>query len=141
MDDPAGTNWLEQGRAAAARCEWQQAYDVLVRADQHVRLTVDDLGLLAQVAYARGDIEATIEAWERAHAQALQAGDSLAAAGAACQVALHLLMDTALMAPVRGWVRRAERLLEGYDDTPVHAWVAVVTRLRAAHDGRPARSP
>ena len=127
MDDPAGTDWLEQGRAAAARWEWQQAYDVLVRADQHVRLTVDDLGLLAQVAYASGHIEATIEAWERAHAQALQAGDSLAAAGAACQVALHLLMDTALMAPVRGWVRRAERLLEGYDDTPVHAWVAVVT--------------
>jgi tetratricopeptide (TPR) repeat protein len=31
------------------------------------------------------------------------------------------------MAPVRGWVRRAERLLEEYDQTPVHAWVAVVT--------------
>ena len=127
MDDPAGTDWLEQGRAAAARGEWQQAYDVLVQADQHIRLTVEDLGLLAQVAYASGHLEATIEAWERAHAQAHQAGDSLAAAGAACQVALHLLMDTALMAPVRGWVRRAERLLEGYDETPVHAWVAVVT--------------
>ena len=135
MDDPAGTNWLEQGRAAAARCEWQQAYDVLVRADQHVRLTVEDLGLLAQVAYASGHIEATIEAWERAHAQSHQAGDSLAAAGAACQVALHLLMDTALMAPVRGWVRRAERLLEGYDDTPVHAWVAVVTSYERLMSG------
>jgi tetratricopeptide (TPR) repeat protein len=30
------------------------------------------------------------------------------------------------MAPVRGWIKRAERLLEGQDETPVHAWLAVV---------------
>ena len=81
-------------------------------------LPLDDLGLLAEVAYATGHLEVTIEAWERAHAEAVRAGDSLAAAGAATRVALHLLMDTALMAPIRGWVRRAERLLEGYDETP-----------------------
>jgi ATP/maltotriose-dependent transcriptional regulator MalT len=39
---------------------------------------------------------------------------------------MHLLFDTALMAPVRGWLTRAERLLEGHDRTAVHAWVAVV---------------
>src|SRR5687767_7179167 len=39
---------------------------------------------------------------------------------------MHLLFDTALMAPVRGWLARAERLLEGTDDTPAHAWFAVV---------------
>jgi tetratricopeptide (TPR) repeat protein len=39
---------------------------------------------------------------------------------------LHLLFDTALMAPVRGWLARAERLLEGRDETPAHAWCAVV---------------
>jgi multidrug resistance efflux pump len=105
MAGPAGTEWREQGRAAAALSDWPRAYDLLVRADQHTRPTLEDLGLLAQVAYASGHLEATIEAWERAHTQAHQAGDSLAAAGAACQVALHLLMDTALMAPVRGWVR------------------------------------
>jgi tetratricopeptide (TPR) repeat protein len=48
------------------------------------------------------------------------------AAGAAVRVALHLLLDTALLAPIRGWATRAERLLEGQDDTPVHAWLAVV---------------
>ena len=89
-------------------------------------MTVDDLGLLAEVAYATGHLEVTIEAWERAHTEAVRAGDSLAAAGAASRVALHLLMDTALMAPIRGWVKRAERLLEGYDETPVHAWLAVI---------------
>ena len=89
-------------------------------------LRVDDLGLLAEVAYAAGHLDVTIEAWERAHAEAVRAGDSLAAADAATRVALHLLMDTALMAPIRGWVRRAERLLEGYDESPAHAWLAVI---------------
>ena len=39
---------------------------------------------------------------------------------------MHLLFDTALMAPVRGWLARAERLLEGRGETPAHAWLAVV---------------
>jgi tetratricopeptide (TPR) repeat protein len=39
---------------------------------------------------------------------------------------MHLLLDTALMAPVRGWLGRAERLLQGQEDTPVHAWLAAV---------------
>ena len=76
MDDLAGTEWLEQGREAAARSDWPQAYDLLVRADQVTRLSLEDLGLLAQVAYASGHLEATIEAWERVHTQAHQAGDS-----------------------------------------------------------------
>ena len=93
---------------------------------RHTRLSVDDLGLLAEVAYAAGHLDVTIVAWERAHADAVRAGDSLAAADAATRVALHLLMDTALMAPIRGWVRRAERLLEGHDDSPTHAWLALI---------------
>ena len=126
MDDVAGTELVERGREAASAGDWPRAYGLLVRADEHTRLTLDDLGLLAEVAYATGHVEVTIEAWERAHTDAVRAGDSLAAAGAATRVALHLLMDTALMAPIRGWVRRAERLLEGYDETPTHAWVAVI---------------
>src|SRR4051812_22332334 len=126
MDDLAGRVLLEQGREAAASGDWQRAYSSPVRADQHTPLSLDDLGLLANVANATGHLEATIEVWERAHTEADRAGDSVAAAGAACRVALHLLMDTALMAPIRGWVRRAERLLEGHDVTPVHAWVAVI---------------
>ena len=126
MDDVAGTQLVAQGREAAAGGDWPRAYGLLVRADELTRLTLEDLGLLAEVAYATGHVEVTIEAWERAHAEAVRAGDSLAAAGAATRVALHLLMDTALMAPIRGWVRRAERLLEGYDETPAHAWVAVI---------------
>ena len=39
---------------------------------------------------------------------------------------MHLLLDTALMAPVRGWLARGERLLEGTEGTSAHAWLAVV---------------
>ena len=126
MDGVAETELVEQGRNAASTGDWPRAFGLLVRADQHTRLTVDDLGLLAEVAYAAGHLDVTIEAWERAHAEAVRAGDSLAAAEAATRVALHLLMDTALMAPIRGWVKRAERLLEGYDNTPAHAWLALI---------------
>ena len=122
----AETELVEQGRAAASTGDWPRAFGLLVRADRHTRLGVDDLGLLGEVAYASGHLDVTIEAWERAHAEAVRAGDWLAAADAATRVALHLLMDTALMAPIRGWVKRAERLLEGHDNSPAHAWLAVI---------------
>ena len=85
-----------------------------------------DLGVLGEVAYAAGHLDVTIEAWERAYALSVEAGDTDAAAGAAVRVAMHLLFDTALMAPVRGWLARAERLLDGQPETPASAWLAVV---------------
>ena len=116
---------LERARAAASRGGWQEAYALLVAADSGGLLGPADLPLLADVAYAAGHLDVTIETWERAHREAVQASDVVAAAGAAAKVAMHLLIDTALMAPVRGWLTRAERLLEGQEETPVHAWVAV----------------
>jgi tetratricopeptide (TPR) repeat protein len=117
---------LERARTAAQLGNWPQAYDLLVEADATTPLTGPDLPLLAGVAYAAGHLDVTIHAWERAHAASVQSGDHLAAAGAAVRVAMHLLFDTALLAPVRGWLTRSERLLEGVADTPVHAWLAAV---------------
>jgi tetratricopeptide (TPR) repeat protein len=117
---------LEGARAAASGSRWQEAYDLLVDAESAGPLAAADLPFLAEVAYAAGHLDVTIEVWERAHGECVKAGDVVAAAGAAARVAMHLLFDTALMAPVRGWLTRAERLLEGRDETPVHAWVAVV---------------
>ena len=117
---------LERARAAASRAAWQEAYDLLREAESGGLLGPADRPLLADVAYAAGHLEVTIEVWERAHGEALAAGDVVAAAAAAARVAMHLLMDTGLMAPVRGWISRAERLLEGQQETPVHAWVGVV---------------
>ena len=113
-------------REVAARGDWEQAYDLLMKADASGLMGQAELPLLGEVAYAAGHLDVTIEAWERTHTLSVQAGEPVAAAGAAVRVALHLLLDTALMAPVRGWLARAERLLEGQEETPAHAWVAVV---------------
>ena len=62
---------------------------------------------------------------------------------------MHLLFDTALLAPVRAWLTRADRHLEHHpDDTPVHAWLAVVRNYERllsgdfdrAHDTGPGRA-
>src|SRR5215213_3211963 len=117
---------VQRAREAAARGDWEEAYEVLMKADADGLAGPGDLPLLGEVAYAAGHLDVTIEAWERAHALSARAGDRVAAAGAAVRVAMHLLLDTALMAPVRGWLGRAERLLEGEAETPAHAWLAVV---------------
>ena len=126
MQEASDAAPIERARHAAATGDWQEAYERLVEVDARTPLTGPDLALLAGVAYSAGHPGVTIEAWERLHRASVQAGDHLAAAGAAVRVAMHLLFDTALLAPVRGWLTRAERLLEGHPDvTPVHAWLAV----------------
>jgi tetratricopeptide (TPR) repeat protein len=117
---------LERARAAVSRNDWHEAYVLLVEADTGGLLAPADLPLLGTVAYAAGHLDVTIEVWERTYGACVRAGDVVAAAGAAARVAMHLLFDTTLMAPVRGWLTRAERLLEGQAETPVHAWVAVI---------------
>jgi tetratricopeptide (TPR) repeat protein len=117
---------LQRAREAAARGDWRDGYELLMKVDSDGLLGRDDLPLLGEVAYAAGHLDVSIEAWERTHALSLEAGDPVAAAGAAVRVAMHLLLDTALMAPVRGWLVRAEHLLEGQQEASAHAWLAAV---------------
>src|SRR5215211_3614490 len=124
---------VQHARDAAASGDWETGYELLMEADSHGLLGSADLPLLAEVAYAAGHLDVTIEAWERAHALGIEAGDPVAAAGAAARIAMHLLLDTALMAPVRGWLARAEQLLEARQDTP--------TRRAAAGPRERGRTP
>jgi hypothetical protein len=126
MRDDAGPGLVERARNAAARNDWRRAFDLLMEADADGLLAPTDLPVFGEVAYAAGQLEVAIEAWVRAHTASLQAGDQVAAAAAAVRVAMHLLFDTALMAPVRGWLARAERLLQAEGETPAQAWFAVV---------------
>ncbi len=126
MSDATEVGLLSRARDAVAQGDWEHAYDLLEKADAAGPLAPDELPLLAEVAYAAGHLDVTIEVWERAYAECRRAGADLDAAGAAVRVAMHLLFDTALMAPVRGWLTRAERLLDPEGETPVHAWLAVV---------------
>ncbi|MFF4428215.1 transcriptional regulator [Streptomyces sp. NPDC001513] len=118
---------LERARNAAAGGAWAEAYEGYLAAREEAGgLGPAELAEFAGVAYAAGHLDVTIETWERLHAQLAGLGEDNGAAGAAVRVAMHLLFDTALMAPVRGWLRRAERLLDPAAETPAHAWFAVV---------------
>uniref|UniRef100_A0AAU2JYC5 Transcriptional regulator n=1 Tax=Streptomyces sp. NBC_00049 TaxID=2903617 RepID=A0AAU2JYC5_9ACTN len=121
-----GTTGLERARAAAIRGAWDEAYAAYVRAQEAGELGPAELADFAGVAYAAGHLDVAIETWERLHGDLARLGEDNGAAGAAVRVAMHLLFDTALMAPVRGWLRRAERLLDPAAATPAHAWHAVV---------------
>ena len=119
---------VESAHAAAARGAWQEAFELFAGADERGLLGVADLPAFAGVSYGAGHLDLTVETWERAYAELLAVGETVGAAGAAVRVAMHLLFDTALMAPVRGWLARAEQLLaaQSETETPVHAWLAVV---------------
>jgi hypothetical protein len=80
----------------------------------------------AATAYAEGDFEACVGAWEELYADRLRAADAPGAARAAAMVAMYLLIDSGLMAPVRGWLARAERLLDASGEVPLRAVVAAV---------------
>jgi hypothetical protein len=117
---------LDRAQRAGAERDWKKAHEILAEADASGLLPDGELPWFAEVAYAAGQLDTTIEVWERAHALAMRGGDDLAAAGAAVRIAMHLLFDTAVMAPVRGWLARAARLIKDREPTPVHAWFAVV---------------
>jgi len=90
-----------------------------------------DIGLaeldhLARSAYEEGRLEDALHHWEQRHRRAIAAGLPDVAAEAATNIAIYLMMDTGLMAPVRGWIAIASRLLDDLDESGVHAWLAVV---------------
>jgi tetratricopeptide (TPR) repeat protein len=126
MTDAVDETVVQRAHDAASRGDWGAAFELFMSADADGLVGPDDLPVLGEVAYAAGHLDVTIEVWERAFALCVEAGDTDAAAGAAVRVAMHLLFDTALMAPVRGWLARAERLLERRGETPASAWLAVV---------------
>ncbi len=116
---------LAPAEQAVALARWAEALELL---DAHPAAALGPLGLelRAQAAYGAGDPEAAIGAWEALYRLHLGAGRHGEAARAAAMVAMYLMIDTGLMSPIRGWLRRAERLIEDGPEVPVHAVVAMV---------------
>ena len=111
-------------REAVHQGAWQAALDGL--SAYPAARSPEAIELRAQAAYGAGDFEDCIAAWEELYALHTGLGDRVAAARAAAMLAMFLLIDTALMAPVRGWLRTAERALAGMEPTPAHALVHLV---------------
>jgi hypothetical protein len=75
MGGAVGLGLVERARDAAAREDWQQAFELFMEAETDGLLAPAELALLGEVAYAAGHLDVAIEAWERAHAGYLQAGN------------------------------------------------------------------
>ncbi len=97
----------------------------------------DDLERQALERYAAGDLEGAVAAWEQMYDAHLAAGETGAAARAGALVALNLLCETGLLAPVRGWTARVRRLLGDADPGPVHALLAVIRTYERFLSGDP----
>lgn len=116
---------LDDPRSAVARGDWHRALDLLDDGAEDLD-PAERLELRAQAAYGTGDFETSVAAWEDQHALLVDRGDVAGGARAAAMVAMFLMIDSGLMAPVRGWLRRAERLLGDADEGPSHAVIAMV---------------
>ncbi len=117
LDDP-----LAAGRDAAARSAWRDAYELLSAVERDV-LEPGDLAALAEAAYWTGRLEEAMALRERAHAAYAAAGDKQRAA----MVALWLSMDyfgKGALSVSAGWFAKAERLLEGAEESVANGFLA-----------------
>jgi tetratricopeptide (TPR) repeat protein len=115
-----------RGRAAFGRGAWREAYDHLAAASASAELEADDLVRLAEAAWWVADGRTSLRAREQAYRAYLQRGDLRVAAAMALALAedhFHRLARSV----GQGWLRRAERHLDGLPDASEHGWLC---RLR-----------
>jgi class 3 adenylate cyclase len=127
VDDP-----VQAGREAAARGGWRDAYELLAPATDS--LAPDDLEALAEAAFWSGHLDEAIHIRERAYTAHRDAGDEERAA----LVALWISRDhfgKGEFAIAGGWFAKAERLLEGKEESPVQGYLAAVRSLTMAMSG------
>lgn len=116
------------------RHDWEEARELFLEAERNMPLAPADLEQLGDAGWWTGHPDERTDALERAYAGYVDAGERTAAAGVAL-----LLFDSAiqrLSAPVAvGWLRRAERMLEGEPPSQVHAIQALFRAFRTLVQG------
>jgi len=113
---------LETGREAISQHAWSRAIPLLVAADDGGLLAARDLDALSEAYWWTGRLDESIAARERAYAGHAAAGDTDAAAMASLALMFyhhHRLADSI----AAGWLRRAERLLEGRPESVAHGYL------------------
>jgi DNA-binding NarL/FixJ family response regulator len=127
---------LVRAREAFDRRDWVAAYEGLSVAGSEALLAAD-FADLATAAYLVGRHNDCIQALQRAHLAHLDAGDQRAAVRSAFWLAMTL-MDRGEHAVASGWIARAERLLEAFEqDTVEHGYVLFFRMLGHVLAGDP----
>ncbi|MHB8660051.1 MAG: LuxR C-terminal-related transcriptional regulator [Solirubrobacteraceae bacterium] len=94
----------------------------------------EDLVRLGDAAYWAGSLEMSLGAMERAYVAFRAGGDDCSAALVALSLRLDYTTKPAL-ATATGWLRRAERLLEGQPECLAHGYLAGVYAVQAIARG------
>jgi class 3 adenylate cyclase len=123
---------LSAAREALDRHAWREAFDLFREADRMSPLGPADLETMAEAAWWNGLIDECTNARERAHAAYLEQGGDRARAA---YVAVWLTRDYLAKLQnsiARGWLAKAERLLEGEPESVEHAYLEQL-RATMAH--------
>jgi DNA-binding CsgD family transcriptional regulator len=115
---------LMQGREAARRLEWSDAYTALSLADSSSSLAAQDLEVLATAALLLGHVEDGLRALQRAHQRHAESGDLRRAARCAFWLTFHL-GARGDVAQASGWFGRASRLLEHEQECAEHGYLLI----------------
>src|SRR3954462_14564975 len=118
---------------ALRRAEWSAARDSFAARLEEVPDDADALDGLGRALWWLGDPHGGIERRREAYAVHRRRGHTLAAANLATYLAgEHRIAGE--HAAGRGWLARAERLLEGAGDCPERGWLEVELAKRAGGD-------
>lgn len=126
---------IAQAGEAFRRQAWGAAFASLTSADKETPLELGDLERLAISAHMLGRTNERADALERAHQQAVAAGDLAAAVRSAFWLGFGF-MDQGEMARSGGWLARAGRLLEeGGEDLVEGGYLLLPVALRSLGEG------
>ena len=117
------TDLIATAREAIARNEWTEAYELLENAAATVGLDPEGFEDLARCAWWSGLPDECIDARERAYAGYIKSDQPKRAALLALDLAEGHIHKKAI-AVGRGWVKRAERLLESEPESVEHGYLA-----------------
>lgn len=136
---PDAADALMAARQAYAEHDWAAAYTAYQAAATVFKLDAEDIQRQGDSAWWTGRIDEGIKIRERAYAAFLKEGKEESAARLAIELAESFNHRLAF-AVAKGWLSRAERLLEGHEEGPVYGYFL---RLRAVWafegDGDPQR--
>ncbi len=114
---------VRDGRAAMARHAWTEALTAFTEANASGGLPPADLELLAEAAFWSGRTEECVTAYERAYALHLGQADQRRAALASMALA-ELAFLKLSFSVAKGWLKRAEHLLEIESESIEHGYLA-----------------
>ncbi len=131
------TNTLARGREAFRHQAWADAYTILSSAKDETALTPPDLELFAQSAYLTGEESECIRIWTEAHHEYLNHDDIRKAAQSAFWIGM-ILFNRGERAQGSGWIARAGRLIEDYQEDCVESgFLLIPEALQYLRKGKP----